>query len=180
MKIAERWRSEYAVTGIYVVTTLDGWPSKVGFSEDVGSRLREMQSGNWHELVAYDFWIPFKFSEDFRKAENFNAVTISARALERHVHDQMRELGLSIRGEWFDVDADTASEIVRKVAKNEGFNLATLDILTKYNFNMGVDRQESMVMAQLLTTAKKGYQDCKIGRTKMNMSKSALDTESTL
>lgn len=110
--------------GIYIVTTLDKWPCKIGFSTDLLGRLSSMQSGNWHELIAWDF----AFVVPLGQAKNAHLATFSATSrFEAAVHRKLKELDLHLNNEWFDIDADAAMLVVQKVAKISGYDLIGLD-----------------------------------------------------
>ena len=107
--------------GIYVVTTDDGWPSKVGISGDLYLRMTQLQNGNWHRLrpTFFSFTTPIKYGR-----KNFYSMFDgSARTLESLVHRTMKELDIHLSGEWYDCTSDAAEAVIKKVSAIEGFCL---------------------------------------------------------
>lgn len=97
--------------GLYLISQRSGWPLKVGISDCVLKRLNGLQTSNWNELVCSGYWIL--------------ADRAQAQRLERRVHEVIADKGGHLLGEWFDLRADKAREIVEFEAQMLGIELAT-------------------------------------------------------
>lgn len=83
---------------IYVIGESDLGPCKIGYTDRVEARRREMQIGNPRELTIYFQW-----------------PTKKPRRVERIAHSLIAPR-YRIRGEWFNVTPDDAELIVRRAA----------------------------------------------------------------
>lgn len=116
--------------GLYVITTEDQWPSKIGITDNMAQRLDHLQVGSWLHLSVVAFWFPYtsiKMDElnlDKRlRVNRMNTARLASQVMERAVHRKLKEFDLHVRGEWFDITAKEAIEVVLKVAKTDGFRL---------------------------------------------------------
>lgn len=50
--------------GIYIITTEDGFPCKVGLTNDLNSRVKQLQVGNWVKLRAV--WFSFALGPSWK------------------------------------------------------------------------------------------------------------------
>lgn len=90
---------------VYVMT-VNGWSSKIGYSEDPGARALDLQVGSVDEINV--FWA-------------CRLVSREARTLEKAVHKELKSLDRHLRGEWFRIAPPVAVSTITKVAKELGF-----------------------------------------------------------
>jgi len=100
--------------GLYLAAMDADGPVKVGVANNPIARLGDLQVGN-----------PFKI----HLADVFYVKNREARLLELNVHSKMRELGLHIRGEWFDCSVEDASAVIFKMAEIERFKFIPLKVV---------------------------------------------------
>lgn len=84
---------------IYVIGESELGPCKIGYTDRVQARLREMQTGNPRELTIYFQWL-----------------TDKPRLVERIAHSLIAPR-YRIRGEWFNVTPDDAELTIRRAAE---------------------------------------------------------------
>lgn len=112
-KITEKIVSEdYSTNKLYLITTKDFCPVKVGVSYAPLERLKNLQTSNWEKLFLYRI---------------FQCPGNSAYLIEGILHRHLRELLLC--GEWFDMKAQIAELIIRqKIAElsNKEFRLCSV------------------------------------------------------
>lgn len=111
--------NQISPAGVYVITSEDDWPCKVGVTLEPKTRLSAVQIGNWHRLKLHSFRFAFA-SESAIRRERFDAVSSGAYELELAVKRKLSELDLSLRGEWFDVTAKEVDQVIAKVADSAG------------------------------------------------------------
>lgn len=115
----------YATQGIYIITTEDDFPCKVGITDFLSHRIAGMQTGNWNKLFARQMYFPYKVAG--RKFDilpsRLNTVRISAKEFERIAHKKLTDLDTHINGEWFGIHANDADAVLRKLADMEGYRL---------------------------------------------------------
>ena len=85
------------MTYIYFINVLGTDLYKVGYTNNLNRRLREIQTGNEQTLVL-NLFIEFPTRFDARKNE-------------RAIHDSLKELNMN--GEWFEIDPDYFYELER-------------------------------------------------------------------
>lgn len=87
---------------LYVVSTDSLWPCKVGISVAPRKRIVSLQTSVWRPLhVADCMWMP---------------TVAEAKRLEGEVHRRLAEDGKWLHGEWFDLRAKEAADLVRFTA----------------------------------------------------------------
>lgn len=92
---------------VYVITHTRGKPTKVGIARNVASRLSQIASSTPEDVYLHEvFWLPGK--------------PVSLR-VEKAVHAILDKGGARIKGEWFDVLPELASETIRHVVEKERF-----------------------------------------------------------
>lgn len=106
------WKSfGFSYCGVYLISQRSGWPLKIGISDCVPKRLSGLQTSHWNELICSGYWLL--------------ADRAQAQRLERRVHDVLARRGGHLLGEWFDIRADKAREIVEFEAQVLGLEVAT-------------------------------------------------------
>lgn len=102
------WKQEgYPFCGIYAISPADnGWPTKIGISQNPVKRLDGLQTACWKRLEI----------REYRYAANFK----EAKEIEQKVHADLSADGKSLHGEWFDIKAEKAIELVDFVAELRG------------------------------------------------------------
>ncbi len=81
---------------LYLITTAELYPTKIGYTDNLGHRLGGLQTGHWIELGIYA-----------------TLVCADVITFEREVHHDLRSR--RIRGEWFDIRADEAMKVVLRL-----------------------------------------------------------------
>lgn len=116
--------------GIYIITTEDGFPCKVGVTNDLDQRVQQLQIGNWHKLRAS--WFSFVVGHDWRirKLNFWAAFSNAAVDLEVITHRKLKELDLHLSGEWFGIGEDDCIKVINKVAEESGLRLVGIEVLT--------------------------------------------------
>lgn len=113
---------------IYVVTTDEGFPCKVGTTGDLSTRLSQLSCGNWVPLKAA--WYSFVVSAGSdAKLNMWSAFRTMPSKLEFAVHRKMKELDLHLSGEWFAVDVEDCVSVIRKVAEEQALRLSGIEML---------------------------------------------------
>lgn len=89
--------------GIYAITPVaNPRPTKIGVSVKPLLRLRSLQTSHWEVLhIAALGYCPSE---------------ASAFAVENKAHSLLRELGIQLRGEWFDTDVEHAMDAIQLAA----------------------------------------------------------------
>lgn len=84
---------------VYVITTEDEWPIKIGIAVCPVKRVANLQTAHWKRLMVWAAgWCP---------------TIADARRLERKCHQSATELDLWLLGEWFALKPQKALEMVR-------------------------------------------------------------------
>lgn len=127
MKVSEKIfeKTDTGYMGVYVVDYYEAFVCKVGVSSDVNQRMEALKTSNWEKFRLADFVFPLKAKASTGQSDDYNALRTSSFSLERLVHEKLKELDLHIRGEFFEITAKDASAVIRKVADQNGFKLAT-------------------------------------------------------
>ncbi len=76
----------YKTRYLYIIQSSIGGPVKIGISEEVNERVRQLQHGSPFELVAI-------------RTMAFDSTTFSAHDVEKCLHNELK--GFKVRGEWF-------------------------------------------------------------------------------
>ena len=113
---------------IYVVTTEDGFPCKVGITADLTLRITSLQCGNWNRLRPV--WYSFVVVKGAKDTNLWSAFTTAPNVLESAVHRNLKELDLHLSGEWFAVTSDDCVKVIEKVANDNGLRLAGIEMLS--------------------------------------------------
>lgn len=86
---------------VYIACPAEKKPVKVGRAADIYARLVGIQTGNWQELFVFEvLWFP--------------GPPVAAR-IENTFHD--RNSARQLVGEWFDVDAEEALELLKNLSQ---------------------------------------------------------------
>lgn len=83
----------YAHSRVYFIRQVGTDLVKVGFSDDIKRRLRELQAATAHEL-------------------ELDAAIIGTKAIEVEIHRRLKRKGMHVRGEWFRLDEDQVKWII--------------------------------------------------------------------
>jgi hypothetical protein len=114
---------------IYVVTTEEGFPCKVGITNDLSLRVAQLQCGNWNKIQAA--WYSFVVVGNASRTLNaWSAFTTTPQELEAAVHRKMKDLDLHLSGEWFAIGVDDCVSVIRKVAREETLRLCGIEMMS--------------------------------------------------
>ena len=106
---------------VYVMGCDDNGPVKIGTSADVARRVMTLQTGSPMPLLVFALrlimpkYLPHGTYVDWLKLARSQSAKI-----EKASHYKLRSMGLALMGEWFDVTADEATQVLHKVAESEG------------------------------------------------------------
>jgi len=129
--------------GLYVASYEDEGICKIGVSTDAMDRFKALQSYSWLNVSLEYFVFPFREGHSFSQSDNFSILKASSFGLEKAVLDKAKELGIHTRGEFIYAEPTDAVNFVKKVAKAEGYRLASpSDILSldMSNFSRADDK----------------------------------------
>lgn len=103
------WRKlGFDYCGVYLIAAAGKWPVKIGMSEDAAKRLNSLQTAHWQQMRIMNYWI----------CENKAA----ARQIEAKCHLELKSRRMM--GEWFDIRADAAADVVEFCGELLGIELA--------------------------------------------------------
>lgn len=88
---------KFSARKIYLITTEDNWPVKIGVSHTPEKRLKALQCASWKELKIF-------------KLFDCCGPTAAAFTLEAKIHRELKYKQLS--GEWFDIKAEDALNLI--------------------------------------------------------------------
>lgn len=91
------------VSAVYVIGCRRTNAVKIGIAGDVISRIAQLQTG-------YPF--PLKLFGAYYTKRQW------AEKLERACHDKLKEFGLHLKGEWFEIEPDDGVRLVEKMARD--------------------------------------------------------------
>lgn len=150
---------EILITGIYVVSTEDKWPCKIGITSDLRKRLTGLQVGCWHKLIPYSFNLAGKVSGNMPKVlrDDYNGLAKAAAGLESECHKALKGLDLHLRGEWFDVDVEAAHMVLQKVAANNGYTVADVAKVLDFDSNRLVIPEEKYTHRLMIESMAENY-----------------------
>jgi hypothetical protein len=155
---------ERSAQGIYIITTVDRHPAKVGISCDLKSRLSQLQGGNWERLYAVEFAFVVSNKWRDRPKNAFAGLDGAALQLETAVHRKMRELEVSLIGEWADCTADDAWGVVRKVADEIGVEIVGVEILQRLQIQVALPQALLHVFEMMLASEQSAREVLNDGR----------------
>lgn len=100
---------------VYVITTTDQYPTKIGISDNIKRRFSGIQSSNWMSLLLVRHWwlVGKPLSE----------------RVEREAGARLKAAGKHIRGEWFGITSAEACSLVAGLIGEFGFSFKTEDQL---------------------------------------------------
>lgn len=107
------WRINWKAFGfpyccVYLIAPDNGWPIKVGMSDNPASRLNALQTAHWKFLTVLGCWV----------CENKTA----ARKAEHVAHRTIQAAGKHLMGEWFDLRGDEALALVERAFVTNGID----------------------------------------------------------
>lgn len=90
---------------VYVISYPEGRPSKIGYAQDISARFGAIQACNAHVLsLEFVIWLA-----DVRYAQLVEQTA------------QMKLQNMQVRGEWFDIHAEVAAQVIRESARANNF-----------------------------------------------------------
>ncbi len=106
-----------------------GWdgPCKIGITNNLQRRLTALQTSSWEPLSIFGFRVGvWRDSTKAKVGSTHAAVYQATRALEAAAHKALTDCELRLSGEWFDVTADEAKQVLEKCGQIEG--IVTLNV----------------------------------------------------
>jgi hypothetical protein len=95
---------------VYVITTQDQWPTKIGISNAPLKRIAALQTSHWKRLVIWGgYWA---------------TTSKEARRVEWMSHGELMGQDRRLLGEWFDIKPEDALATVKLVADRKGIALS--------------------------------------------------------
>lgn len=104
---------------LYVMGTDEDGPVKIGYTSDVALRVRSLQVGNPLPILVLGIRLVLPdFLPSGRDPNILALLKQCAVKLEKAVHKELHFMDLRLMGEWFDVSAPEALQVIDKVAAN--------------------------------------------------------------
>ena len=124
---------------IYVIAADPDGPVKIGVTKNVWRRVSTLQVGCWLRLKAYAFRMAFRRG-DFAVGVAFrDSLDEGAGAVERECHKKLKEIGLHLCGEWFDISVPEAIAVVEKCGPMVGAKVFSIEQIAGENTDAGID-----------------------------------------
>ena len=119
LTFAERQPQLGHAPALYVMATDTDGPVKIGFSSDISVRVRMLQTGNplLIQVMGMRLILP-RFIPSGATPNIPALLKQSACKIERGILTEVQKIGLRMMGEWLDLSADEAIEVIDKVASN--------------------------------------------------------------
>ena len=111
---------------VYIVGPPCGRPVKIGISHRVQKRLQELNISHWKEEIVLHH-------------ECAVGCGVFAEKIEHTCHAELKAQGKHIRGEWFDLDAAEAFNVVRAVRSRMADDIAEAERLDSLSMKERVD-----------------------------------------
>ena len=102
----------------YAIGASPEGPIKIGQSADVARRLRSLQTGNPLPLMV--FAVRLILPRSVPSGSRVDTLTLAKRSaakVEKYIHGELGKIGLRMVGEWFDVSAAEAVEVIEKLSE---------------------------------------------------------------
>ena len=113
---APKWNGHVHVA--YVIGASPEGPIKIGQSADVARRLRSLQTGNPLPLMVFAVRLVMPRSiPSGSRVDTLNLAKQSAAKVEKYIHVELGKIGLRMIGEWFDISAAEAVEVIEKLSE---------------------------------------------------------------
>jgi len=139
---------------VYVIGTHQDGPVKIGLTSQIVSRVLTLQIGNPDRLKIFGARFASKVRNDTIRTPSLRACfRFGAEALERLVHAQLDEFDLRLIGEWFDISAKEALQVIEKVSQKEGIRCVGLEHLAGADISGRADAAMGAVHNKLLHEA---------------------------
>lgn len=90
---------------LYVIEADGGPPIKIGISVNPRARADTIQSGQSRKITIY---------------RTYRLKRVDAVALERHLHRELQKTISHARGEWYDIDSETAASVIEREIRRFG------------------------------------------------------------
>jgi len=123
--------------GLYVMHYVGEGICKIGVTSNLPDRHAALAVGYWGDIEVTSFWFPYLRNPMEKSGFNTESVMkASSYALETQCHAKLKDLGVHLKGEFFEMFPDDARLAVSKIADQGGFKLASphdimsLDALT--------------------------------------------------
>ncbi len=116
----------HGYSGLYVMNYVDEGICKIGVTSDLPARFDCISGYYWGKIEVSYFCFPYLSQKVGRSPiDDENIFKMSAVSLERECHAKLKELGLHLRGEYFELFPEEAEALVKKVADLGGYKLAS-------------------------------------------------------
>lgn len=137
---------------VYAITCGCDGPTKIGRTATLRLRLDSLQVGSWQELrigyVGAFYAKPYERRYAHGMGECFETSARAAQVIEKRSHYAMKDMGLHIRGEWFDISAVDAGLVVEKIAAQNGMVPMVGDEFLNYINLYGLDGRSNRAKRQ--------------------------------
>lgn len=134
--------SSSGFAGVYVLEYEGTGICKIGITSDLEIRMNALQGATWNKINIVDFVFAFLPVGTAKMPDDFNTLKLSAYRLESLCHNQMKELDLHVRGEFFAIDAEDAKTVLVKVAEKNNIKLITPQQILKFDTLKIINGQE--------------------------------------
>jgi T5orf172 domain len=135
---------------VYAIAASEDGPTKIGVSQNIQSRVAQLQIGSWEQLKPYGFRLALPKSGGTNKISMAASLKEGAFALEKHAHKVLREMGLGLTREWFDVTPSEALAVLDKCGQIGHVSSLSLSLLAAAESNSGLDARMRHAHLKLL------------------------------
>ncbi len=124
---------------IYVVAPDEGGPCKIGFTANLQKRMTGIQTGCWIPLRPFGVRVAVMMEGGTKYSTMAMGVAKAGQKIERACHALLREMGLGLVGEWFDLSVKDALAVIDKVARMSGARTITMEQVMSVDIDAGLD-----------------------------------------
>ncbi len=124
------------IQAVYVIGPRDGYPVKIGLSDNPVARAGELQGGCWERLYVHSAYLVFSQRSTGEFSGQGKAGSVAARDLETATHRKLRGLGVGMEGEWFSICSEDAEKTIQKIADYEGMRIAPCEKIFDIDFDL--------------------------------------------
>lgn len=144
--------------GVYVANYQGEGVCKIGVTSDPRARIAALRGGTWVPVEFSAFFFAYAPSDRFETLpDDYSILMKSAYLFEKCCHDKLKELGLHLQYEFFEIGPVDAIAAIRKIAKLNGFRLAEPQDILAAGIDLdsrGDDRLAFLQMANAAGLAK--------------------------
>lgn len=135
---------------VYLIAASVEGPTKIGVTRNLQTRLATLQIGSWSPLTIHSWRAAIPTGPGAKYQSMSAAMKAGARLLESEAHSTIREFGLGLCGEWFDIGITDAKAVLDKVGEKRGVRAVTLEQIAGAPTDRGLDVRAFMAQRSLV------------------------------